>query len=234
MTPNEILSQLDIAASGYEFPALDNGYVYHADARLSVFRDGSRWLMIIEALGASNPRTCECDSFQNCVYLFGNKLEQKPGLTNDGFLFPITSLPDHPLFANQYDWFIRAGANQLSIRGQRIHFDVSPENLTKLNLQLVEPPQIDPAAVLRSLLPEHRELLLAGPEDLSKRNPHNLPLLLQLDEWLHPNITSSELPSGCETFVMLAECIASGDASRYQPTQKPNTHWRNWPEGGTL
>lgn len=35
-----------------DFPMLDNGYVYPADVRLTVYRDTQDWLMIIEALGA--------------------------------------------------------------------------------------------------------------------------------------------------------------------------------------
>jgi hypothetical protein len=31
-----------------------------------------------------------------------------------------------------------------------------------------------------------------------------------------------------------AEVLASGDVKAYRPTQPPNTHWRNWPEGGRL
>ncbi len=39
MTPNAILEQLDRAAKGFVFPMLDNGYVYPADVRLSIYRD---------------------------------------------------------------------------------------------------------------------------------------------------------------------------------------------------
>jgi uncharacterized protein DUF7003 len=51
MTPDAILEQLDLAARKFMFPMLDNGYIYPADVRLSIFRDPSRWLMIVEVLG---------------------------------------------------------------------------------------------------------------------------------------------------------------------------------------
>jgi hypothetical protein len=59
--------------------------------------------------------------------------------------------------------------------------------------------------------------------------------LLQLEEWHHPNVVdTAERPSGSETFVQLARVLETGAVSLYQPTAAPNTHWRHWPEGGTL
>jgi hypothetical protein len=32
---------------------------------------------------------------------------------------------------------------------------------------------------------------------------------------------------------MLAKVLVTGDAAHYKPTKPPNTHWSNWPGGGT-
>jgi hypothetical protein len=40
--------------------------------------------------------------------------------------------------------------------------------------------------------------------------------------------------SDFETFQMITEVLVRGDSAWYVPTQTPNTHWSNWPEGGTL
>jgi len=59
--------------------------------------------------------------------------------------------------------------------------------------------------------------------------------LLQLEEWHHPNVVDDKgRPSTSETFRQLAQVLATGDVSLYHPSQPPNTHWRNWPEGGSL
>jgi len=212
---------------------LDNGYVYPADVRLSVFRNSSEWLIIIEALGAYSPRTSGCDSFQNCLHVFGSN-ESLPGISNENFLFPIDSLEDDPLFADEYDWNIRPEARSLSVRGKTITFDSSEQALAKKGIVLIDPPEIDPPALLRSLLPEHRNLLLASEKELAERNPGRLPLWLRLDEWDHPDLAAGEMPSEKENFRMLAEAIATGNPGLYRPTSTPNTHWSNWPEGGTL
>lgn len=138
------------------------------------------------------------------------------------------------ILEDEYDWYVRPQARALSIRGHHIALDTRAEALAQRGLELLEPPNVDPVVVMRSLLPEQRILLLATPEELAARNPDGLPLLMKLDEWFHPDLAAGELPSGCETFQMLAEAIATGDAATYRPTRKPNTQWWNWPDGGTL
>ncbi len=122
----------------------------------------------------------------------------------------------------------------MSIRGHRIALDTSVEALAQRGLELLELPNVDPVVVMRSLLPDQRVLLLTSPEELAARNPDDLPLFMRLDEWFHPDLAAGELPSSCQTFHMLAEAIVSGDAAAYRPAREPNTHWRNWPDGGTL
>ena len=58
--------------------------------------------------------------------------------------------------------------------------------------------------------------------------------LLQLEEWHHPNVVEDDRPSASETFQQLARVVATGDVGSYRPTQPPNNHWRNWPDGGRL
>jgi hypothetical protein len=41
-------------------------------------------------------------------------------------------------------------------------------------------------------------------------------------------------PGSYETWQLLANVIATGDISLYQPTLAPNSHWTNWPESGAL
>lgn len=41
-------------------------------------------------------------------------------------------------------------------------------------------------------------------------------------------------PSSYETWRLLAKVIATGDPSAYQPTLLPNTHWKFWPDSGSL
>ncbi len=211
---------------------LDNGYIYPGDVRLTIYRNDSDWLMIVEHFGA-NPRTLSYGSFQNCLHLFGSKLHRPPGTANEDFFEPIASAPDDWIFEEDYEWNVVEGAHSVMIRGHYIEFDLSPATLKRKGIELSNG-QKDAVAVMRSLLPEHRDLLLASDAELAARNPHDLPLWLRLNEWHHPDLAGGEQPSQSETFQMLAEAIASGDKGKYQPTKKPNTHWKHWPEGGTM
>lgn len=41
-------------------------------------------------------------------------------------------------------------------------------------------------------------------------------------------------PSSYETWRLIAKVIVANDASQYKPTLKPNTHWTNWPDSGSM
>jgi hypothetical protein len=88
--------------------------------------------------------------------------------------------------------------------------------------------------VARGLVPEYRELLLATEEERREGVPEDLPRLLQIDEWRHPRFTDAEVPSRTESFPRIAEVLATGDARAWRPAEKPNTHWKNWPDSGSL
>ncbi len=48
-----------------------------------------------------------------------------------------------------------------------------------------------------------------------------------LEQW-------SNRPSNYETWQQIAKVITTGDTSYYRPTLEPNSHWKNWPEGGSM
>ena len=41
-------------------------------------------------------------------------------------------------------------------------------------------------------------------------------------------------PGSYETWRLIAKVIATGDPSVYKPVLAPNTHWKNWPDSGTM
>ena len=86
--------------------------------------------------------------------------------------------------------------------------------------------------VIRELVPEHRDLLLADEAELRALVPADMPELLRLEAWRHPDVTV-ERPSREETFQLIAKVLDTGNPHEYRPTAAPNTHWSNWPESGT-
>jgi hypothetical protein len=209
----EVLEQLDAAAEDGTFPDLGHGYYYAVDARLHGFRDVARWALIVERVGYS-PRA---GNLIDVLHVFGNCLtEGRPGCDNGDFLDRVDNWDDieDPEQSEIY------GGGPVVVRGRAI--TVAAESDEEL---------ID---VLRRLVPGHRELLLADEAELRRRIPADLPEVLRLDDWHHPDPIAGPPPSHSETFRQIADVLTSGDIALYAPSMPPNTHWSNWPESGSL
>jgi hypothetical protein len=87
------------------------------------------------------------------------------------------------------------------------------------------------AEAVRELVPEYRDLLLADESELRALIPPDLPEILRLEAWHHPDVLV-ERPSREEVFQLLAKVLDTGNPHEYRPTRAPNTHWSNWPESG--
>ncbi len=68
-----ILAVLDECCDAFTFPMLDNGYMYLAATRLSVFRSDSDWALVIEVFGFS-PRGGLPDTH---IYTFASRLHDR-------------------------------------------------------------------------------------------------------------------------------------------------------------
>nr|WP_167666528.1 hypothetical protein [Micromonospora narathiwatensis] len=175
--------------------------------------DARRWALIVETVGYS-PRA---GNVVDVLHVFGVCLTSgEPGYENGDFHERVDNWdqiedPDEP---ETY----RGGP--VVVRGQPIAVAAEPGE--------------DLVDVLRQLVPRHRELLLADEGELRRRIPADLPEVLRLDQWNHPDVASGLRPSESETFQQIADVLATGDVSRYAPSLPPNTHWSNWPESGSL
>lgn len=104
----------------------------------------------------------------------------------------------------------------------------------ELGIELEEAPRVAVFELCRALTASRRRELLATDDELKHNVAPGMAGILRLEEWHHPDVGGDERPSTSSTFQEIAKIIVSGDVSRYSPTAQPNTHWKNWPEGGTL
>lgn len=74
----EILSILDRCCDAFTFPMLDNGYVYLAATRLSLYRSPEDWALAIEIFGFS-PRSELPDTH---IYTFASRLHNRDPAEN--------------------------------------------------------------------------------------------------------------------------------------------------------
>lgn len=243
-TPDNILNVLDRGAESFDFPMLDNGYIYLAATRMSLHRSENDWALVFERFGFS-PRAGSPDL---CVCTFGSRLRNRNTLEHYGLLSAYENYlaqhpnDDSPFFypIAQGEWqdpeldeFVSSNATEVLLRDEPIRIP-SLEELAQVGIEVSEPPRLMVFELCRFLAAHHRDRVLATPDEQRFSVPDDVPEILKLDDWTHPDLAGSELPSECETFVQLAQVLSSGDISRYRPTTAPNTHWRNWPDGGSL
>lgn len=257
-TTEQILNILDAATAASEFPMLDNGYVYPIDVRLSAYADNERWAILIEVLGIM-PRAGDVD---NTIYRFGNclvstankenwsspeayeKWKKEHEFWDMSNVFPVDATGlffeedddgenEEDDICDECDLQISPKATKFLIRNRTVQIPAI-DDYHKKGVELQHSPHVQYHELMRCVAPEHRDLLVATEEELRKLIPEDLPLLLRLDEWWHPDTCNEELPSQTDTFQMIADVLVSNDPSRYKTPIETNTHWSNWPDGGTL
>ncbi|OQD42810.1 hypothetical protein BUL40_09865 [Croceivirga radicis] len=229
----EILNQLDKCAEYFTFPMLDNGYVYPIHSKLSAYRDENRWVLIIEAIGF-NYRGGGHNGITNCLHIFGNCIETQPGTNNNNFLYITEDSSDNPTFDEEYLDSLNPRANTMILRGKEINVNHDREFYLNKGIELEEKDKIFIWEFMRGLEPEYNNEFEATEQEIRERIPFDIPKIMELTEWYHPDCADSELPSKNETFKQIAKVLETGKMEFYKPTYKPNNHWKNWPNGGAL
>jgi hypothetical protein len=239
---NSILRVLDSCCDSYTFPMLDNGYVYLAASRLSLHRSDDDWAMVIEIFGFS-PRSGLPDLH---VHTFGSRLYNRDkaedyamSKAHEAYL---ASNPNnesrffHPIDAGSWIDEQQSGSvspsGTLRLRGVAISLPSSGDYLAAgIDLGGDRPAIFE---LCRYLGFHRRDDVLATPFERRCSVPPHLTEILVLEDWHHPDVCSEELPSETETFREFADVLATGDLCRYESAEPKNTHWRHWPDGGTL
>jgi hypothetical protein len=240
-----ILSVLDQCSDAYTFPMLDNGYVYLAATRLSLFRSAEDWALVIEVFGFS-PRAGLPDTH---IHTFAGRLHDRDApdryrsreayenyLANNPnnesrFAYPVAE----GLWQDPDDQeLIAADAHEITVRGSPRPIPTMGE-YARYGIQLVEAPRVRVFELCRFLAEVVRNDILAAPAERRISVVPEMTQILQLEEWHHPNVVNADdRPSGSPTFQQLAQVLVTGDVNGYRPSLPPNTHWRNWPDGGSL
>ncbi len=241
----DILSILDRCCDACTFPMLDNSYIYLAATRLSLFRSKVDWAIVIEVFGFS-PRAGLPDT---CIQTFASHLHDRNSLDN----YVSREAYENYLAYNPHnesrcvgpiqpgDWqdeedlkFVADGSNEVFVREKAIELP-SVNEYTRCGINLEQSSRVQVFELCRFLAGFRRDQVLATPQERRASILPNLEQILQLEEWHHPNVVDQdERPSGSETFQQIAKVLATGNVDFYHPSQPPNTHWRNWPEGGSL
>jgi len=241
----DVLGILDHCCDVFTFPMLDNGYFYLAAARLSLHRSDDDWAIVIETFGYS-PREGSPSTY---IQTFASRFSRRKGpadyVSREAYENYLLQNP-HNEFDGAYpfdndDWMdsdnpelVSEATVAVAIRGVSCLVP-RPTEYTSFGIKLEDPMRIQVYEFCRAMASLRRDDVLATREE---RCAHLLPdmrQLLVLEEWHHPDVVrETERPGTSETFRQLALVLITGDVAQYRPTLEPNTHWMNWPEGGTL
>jgi len=241
-TADEILGTLDAACESYVFPMLDNGYVYLAATRLALFRSSTDWAIGIEVFGFS-PRAGLPDL---AIRTFASTLHDRDTVANYVNANAYRNyLRNHPLDDSRYFSPIEGGpwidgelvsdesGLDLLVRGEPLPVP-SRRDYERVEIELQDPERVHVFELCRYVAAVRGDQILATSHEQRVSVMPDMQKLLQLDEWHHPDLANDERPSEIESFRQLAAVLATGDVTLYSPKASPNTHWRNWPDGGTL
>jgi len=228
----EILRQLDDQAKCLHFPAFGAG-LYYVDARMSVHADRTHWGIVIQTIEIT-PENVGHQRIMNIIYRFGNHLHKPLGLKENRYLLFTSDGDDGPVFG-EYTYLesdcLNPKVRTMRIRGHIVPVPHDPKIYRAKGIELLNEHKICPEELLRALTPEYRQYFFSPQDEVQAEFVSPIPLLLELDEWRHPRIIEDglvERPSTCETFQLVAKVIATCDPEQYRPTEKPNTHWKNW------
>jgi hypothetical protein len=241
----DILTILDDCCDNFTFPMLDNGYVYLAATRLSLYRSKTDWAIVIEVFGFS-PRTGLPDTI---VKTFASRLHNRDLPENyvnrqayENYLAnnphnefrSVYPIQRRPWQDTENSELVAKKAKQILVRTKTLALPATKE-YARHGIELEESPRVQVFELCRYLADIAREELLATTEERRVSVRPEMDQILQLEEWHHPNVVDDEeRPSGSKTFQQLAKVLVTGDVRHYRPSQPANTHWRNWPEGGRL
>jgi hypothetical protein len=229
----EILAQLDKCSSEYTFPMLDNGYVYPAGTKLTAYRDDMRWVIVIEVIGFSY-RGGGHNGISNCLHIYGNCLNYEPGTQNENFIYLTDDANNCNTFDDEEYFYLNPDCTNFILRDQILPLYQNRKLYNDSGIEIEEPERINAFEFLRLLDALHHDKLVATENEIKQRIPNDLPKIIELHNWFHPDVVNDELPSNNETFVQIAKVLETGNIDFYKPTYEPNTNWKNWPDGGTL
>lgn len=245
-TEQDILSDLDEVgqANPYKFFLdLDHGYSYTASSRLTLFADPGRWAIVMEMTGY-NPRgdgvVLEVHYFGNCLHGLDRAGSHDQFLCNTKFFNLSTGIRDKITVGID---LVSPSAAVMTVRGQELPIDHNVEHYEAIGINTHEEDNPDRLmntwGLVRFLSEKYPDLFRANEEELRTCLPADLPKLMHIDRWVHPETWElygggGPKPSESGTIRMLAKILVQRDSSLWEEPASPNNDWRFHPEAGGL
>jgi len=230
MTDREILDYLDQC----EMPMLDNGYYYHADQQISIYRSEKEWVMIIQILQFYN-RCPDIKGISTTIYKYGSSVAKGETFNNGSFNFLAS---DHKAKTyiegdDSYEYFLNPKVNSIKFNNHLIPIEHDRRKYKLKGIDLESEDTIQPYELLRYISIDYANLFWIDSTELSINFHYNEEI--KFTKWEHPDNIETNF-SDKKSFIEIANSLANNtnfDRLKIE-NENSNTHWSNWPIGGTL
>ena len=204
--PEQILSVLDRCNELGNFPALDNGYIYLAATRLSLYKSDKNWALVIEIFGFS----ANSGFPDTTIYTFASRLNnrkqkkdfispsRKDNIDRQAYVNYLTNNPyneSRSIFPVDYmgkEWTNTQDLESIYDRGifylRGKQYNLPPlEEYQKFNVKLAKE-KVQIFEFCRLLAATHRNQILASDLEIRINVLPEMNQILQLESWNHPDI----------------------------------------------
>jgi hypothetical protein len=246
-TKSDILRDFD-SNGGMENPykfilVLEDGYLNVSSNKIHLYADKDRWAVVFEKNGYNGHNYV----IEKVLCYFGNCLinQDRAGLNGKYLsnmkIFYLSTQEDlKEVYGKISDVNPKAGT--IKIRDKDLPIECDPEVYAKNNMPWRKydtgKKEIDLASLTRLLNVQYPEVFNSTEYELRTCLPKDLPEIMTIDEWYHVdcyNVPAYSgkftLPSSVETFQLIADVLVTKDKSKFRPTKKSNSDWRNWKSG---
>ena len=230
MTEKQILDYLNQC----EFPMLDNGYYYHADQEMIIYRNNQKWVIVLQVIQYNN-HCLDLSGFSTIVYKYGSDIDPEHSFSKDSF-YHVAKNGNEQTFIEEKDVFnsyLNPLANHFKINQISIPIEHDRLKYAKNGIELESEDKIRPWEVLRYVTPKFSNHFWISRDELQIDS--NLKEEIKFAKWEHPDNIDTII-SDMNSFKEISKCLAVNSEFNKSEieTEHSNTHWSNWPEGGVL
>lgn len=259
-TEKEILYELDLAfagTAGAYFPVgelkdikynffleLEHGHCIAAGNRIHLYSDTRRWAVVFEQNGYNIKASVGCVQLiyvGNCIRYPVEKYPERDYITNSTMI-ELISADELERICNkegteveQFELISPLAADVL-VRDKRVSIEHDPQQYETVGIQFRDYDNLRKLPgfgdLIRYLHETDPDVISATEADIRKHIPADLKKIMTIDEFHYmSHYQKAVLPSGQETFQLIAKVLVTGDAAEWKPTLKANNHWSNWASG---
>ena len=170
------------------------------------------FLKIIEVIGFSY-RGGGHNGISNCLHVYGNCLRYNPGTQNENFLNLTNNANNCSTFDEEEYFYLNPECSSFILRDEVLPIFHDRIKYKSSGIDSEDETRINAFEFLRLLDELYHDKLVATENEIRERIPIDIPKIIELHNWFHPDVINDELPSENETFKQIAKVLETRNLS---------------------